>query len=107
MSQPIETSVAVQDMAPARARDLFDYKAPAELFPSRIRKGRTLLRYRRFDTAAEAIRFAVEDIPSASLLGAYLQVDDTRLGIAEIHEVYERADFPLPRSAAKSATAKD
>lgn len=100
MSRKTGSSVMVRDRTPAQTRDMFDYKAPAELFPSRM-KNRRPLRYRRFDTAAEAVRFAVEDIPSASLVGAYLQVDDTRLGVTEIHQVYERADFPLPRSEAK------
>jgi len=42
----------------------FDYSAPAELFMQK-RKGRTRqpLGYRRFATAAEAIRFMVEKFP--------------------------------------------
>jgi hypothetical protein len=80
----------------------FDYNAPAELFPSRIKKGRAQARYRRFATAAEAVRFAVEDIAPPALLGAYLEVDETRFGLAEIHALYESADFPLTRAAANS-----
>ena len=53
----------------------FDYEAPAELFMAK-RKGSTRqqrLGYRRFATAAEAIRFAVEDFPAMRTLGAWLQ----------------------------------
>ena len=48
----------------------FDYSAPAELFLSKPAKGcRT--KYRRFATAAEALRFAVDElrIPEAFALG--------------------------------------
>ena len=44
------------------------------------RKGgpRQALHYRRFATAAEAIRFAVEELPSMRALGAWMQVGDKR-----------------------------
>ena len=42
----------------------FDYDAPAELFLAKSMKGSRRKKYRRFATAAEAIRYAVEDLPS-------------------------------------------
>ena len=41
----------------------FDYELPAELFTAKRKGGaRSRLGYRRFATAAEAIRFIVEDL---------------------------------------------
>jgi hypothetical protein len=57
----------------------FDYKTPAELFLSK-RTGRGRTKYRRFATAAEAIRYAVEDLPALRSLGAWMQVGDERAG---------------------------
>jgi len=53
----------------------FDYDAPAELFLSRNTK-RSRQKYRRFATAAEAIRYAVEDLPRPALsaLGCRLEM---------------------------------
>ena len=50
----------------------FDYNSPAELFiPKRGGGGRRQpINYRRFTTAAEAIRFAVEEFPAVRTLGA-------------------------------------
>ena len=39
----------------------FDYNAPAELFLSKPAKGSST-KYRHFATAAEALRYAVEDL---------------------------------------------
>ncbi len=77
--------------------DGFNYGAPAELFPSRVKKGRGRITYKRFDTAAEALRFAVEEIPGPVLLGAYLEVDEGRFGMREIRHLYESAGYPLKR----------
>jgi len=52
----------------------FDYGLPAELFMAKRKGGaRSRLISRRF-TAAEAIRFAVEDFPAIRALGAWMQV---------------------------------
>jgi hypothetical protein len=80
----------------------FDYGAPAELFPSRGWKKRNPVAYKRFDTAAEAIRFAVEEMPPPALLGACIEVSEARFGLREIHDLYESAAYPLKRRAAAS-----
>jgi len=90
----------VSDRTQKFASDLsrFDYAAPAELFPTRNKRLTTQLRYRRFDIAAEAVRFAVEDIPAPALFGAYLEVDEERFGVEEIHRLYDNEAFPLQRA---------
>jgi hypothetical protein len=55
------------------------------------------LGYRRFATAAEAIRFAVEDFPAMRTLGAWLQVGDERFNGEDIHRLYEADNYPLRR----------
>src|SRR5262244_2394239 len=75
----------------------FDYNAPAELFPSRSKKGNRPVGYRRFDTAAEAIRFAIEVMPPDLLLGVVLEVEEERLNSQRICELYDSAAYPLTR----------
>jgi hypothetical protein len=79
----------------------FDYSAPAELFPSRNRKVANKVKYRRFDEAAEAIRFAVEELPEPLFLGAYIQIDEDRLGHKEIRALYESERYPLKKPEAE------
>jgi hypothetical protein len=45
------------------------------------------LRYKRFRTAAGAIRFAIEQLPKKLLLGASLEVEDERYNEAEIRQL--------------------
>ena len=76
----------------------FDYGLPAELFMAKRKGGaRSQLISRRFATAAEAIRFAVEDFPAIRTLGAWMQVGDERFNGEDIHRLYQRHDFPLRR----------
>ena len=76
----------------------FDYSSPAELFVGKRRGGtRQRLGYRRFATAAEAIRFTVEDFPAMRTLGAWMQIGDERYNSDDIHRLYENGDYPLRR----------
>ena len=72
----------------------FSYNTAAELFPAAIRKKkRAGFAYRRFGTAAEAVRFAIEELPADSLNGAYLQVEEARFDQSGIRTLYESEAF--------------
>jgi hypothetical protein len=91
----------LREEARTQVQDLhgFDYGAPAELFVTGP-KGRVV--YKRFGTAAEALRFVIEEMPSPSFAGAYLEVNEARFGSQEIQYLYANAGYPL-RSVAASA----
>ncbi|MCI0466578.1 MAG: hypothetical protein L0Y57_06175 [Beijerinckiaceae bacterium] len=76
----------------------FNYSTEAGLFCAKgtnyQQKG---LEYRRFARAAEAILFAMEELPSNLLGCCSLEVDEDRYAGNAIRGLYENADFPLPR----------
>ena len=81
----------------------FDYGASAELFMPKRRSGaRRPLSYRRFATAAEAIRFAVEELPGVRTLGAWMQVGEERFNSEDIQRLYESTAYPRRRRTRKS-----
>jgi len=81
----------------------FNYKAAAELFPTRRRiPQRQPLGYKRFAQAAQAIRFAMEDVAPELLVGACLEVEEQRYSSDDIRRLYESAEYPLARRAAQS-----
>jgi hypothetical protein len=88
--------------APIDAAELFDFDAAAELFSLRGRKisGQSI-GYRRFRRAADAIRFAIEELPPKLLLGACLEVEELRLDGGAIRRLYDSAAYPLVRRAAE------
>src|SRR6516164_3897297 len=82
----------------ATAMATVNYDAEAELFPPRSRKfGTGPMGYKRFDSAAEAIRFAIEELPAELLRGAYLEVDEERFDGSAIRRFYESEAYPLQR----------
>jgi hypothetical protein len=79
----------------------FDYGIQAELFPTRARKFKPRsFGYKRFAKAADAIRFAIEELPPDLLVGAYLEVDEARFNYQDIRKLYESVDYPLRRRPA-------
>jgi len=90
-------------MSESKMIDGFDYDAPAELFPTRSRKGNRPMGYRRFDKASEAIRFAMEELSPDLLVGAHLEVEEDRFDSEGIRRLYEHAEYPLARRGASSA----
>lgn len=82
----------------------FDYSWEAELFPARSQRSRShQVKYRRFESAAEAVRFAVEGLPSDLLHGAYLEVNERRFDRIGIRKLYDSPNYPLPRKKAALA----
>jgi hypothetical protein len=80
----------------------FDYDTPAELFMAKRKGGaRQPLGYQRFASAAEAIRFAIEQSPAVRTLGAWMQVGDERYDSDEIQRLYENEEYPLRRREPK------
>lgn len=91
------------DLSPAIQKDIdmthIDFSAPAELYPGRVAQGSRPIRYKRFDSTAEAIRYAVEDLPAAVLRGSYLEAKGKRFDGNRVLEIYNAETFPLERAA--------
>ncbi|OEC96913.1 hypothetical protein [Rhizobium sp. YK2] len=75
----------------------FDYTGGAGLFAGRVKGSSGSLRYRRFDTAAEALRFAIEDMPGVQQRGSLLETDEARFDHNQIRALYDAPDYPLSR----------
>ncbi len=87
----------------ATEAELFDFSTQAELFSTKGRNSRRQpLGYKRFARAADAIRYAIEDLPPLLLVGICLEVDEIRYPSKEIRRLYESAGYPHSRRAAGS-----
>ncbi|MCX8999605.1 hypothetical protein NOF55_21090 [Rhizobiaceae bacterium BDR2-2] len=75
----------------------FDYTTGAGLYAGKKFRGSSGPRYRRFETAAEAVRFAIEDMPGSQLRGSVLEVDETRFDDRQIRMLYDAPEYPLKR----------
>ena len=75
----------------------FNYQASAELYPPKTGSYMRKVGYLRFARAAEAIRFAIEQLPAPQLLATYLEVGEQRYGHKDIRDLYGGEGYPLPR----------
>jgi hypothetical protein len=76
----------------------FNYDAPADLFPAPTRKIPKKGKYRRFDTAADAIRYVVEELPAPMAHGTIIETENKRLAGDAIRALYDSDEYPLKRS---------
>ena len=85
----------------------FDYSAAAELLatgaaeisPRRGRRSRKPTGCGRFASAADAIRFAIEELQPNLRPAANLKVGGERFDGDSIRRLYESAEYPLARRA--------
>lgn len=78
----------------------FDYTAAAELFARPLvgyRRKPKAMTYRRFQTAAEALRYAIEELPEPLLEGTILEVGEERYDAPLIRALYDDPAYPLAR----------
>jgi hypothetical protein len=87
---------------------IFDYSTEAELsstvsevglFPTRRPRMRQPTGYGRFARAADAIRFAIEELPPELFLATQLKVAEERFDGDGIRRLYGSVEYPLARRA--------
>ena len=75
---------------------MVDYNAPAEVFAFRQTGQKRRMTHQRFATAAEALRFAVEELaPGAN---AVIEINEERFQGAALRQMYDHDDYPLTRA---------
>lgn len=78
---------------------IFDFSLPAEVYMGRGVRSRPGLRFKGFDTVAEAIRYVMER-PRVAGEVATIECDEQRLGMTQITALYHDPNYPLPRTEA-------
>ena len=74
----------------------FDFTAPAEVYGQVQRGSRRLpMVYRKFDTGAEAVRYAIEVLGAEGRTGTVIETDELRLTQSEIQALYDDPAYPL------------
>jgi hypothetical protein len=76
---------------------VLDWSAPAELYSSVATFKTRNSRYMRFPSAADAVRFAIEEMPRAALGGVAIECGDDRYEGETIRALYDAPGYPLQR----------
>ena len=80
----------------------FDYFRQADLFTVSS-FGPRRMGFKRFESVAAAVGFAIEELPAKSLVSAILEVDDERLNHQAIRHLYDDPEYPLSRNTKSAA----
>ncbi len=86
--------------------DIFVCSGPAELYTvNRRRAGRQSVTYRKFETAAKAIRYSIEERPCACLPGTILEGNEETYHQKQIRKRYDSGSYPLQRRTREASDA--
>lgn len=96
-----------QDDARGNEMTGLDYNTLAEVYPGQRRGRRPSLGYRRFDTAAAALQYLLEDLPAGELATVTMEVDEVRYGPNEIRKLYYADEYPLARTEPPNPSKSD
>jgi hypothetical protein len=77
---------------PVTAMSTADYSEPAEVFVARGTGRRSVLGYRRFSAARDAIAYAVEAYATARSDGVVMVVGDKRFDLGAIRSMHEASE---------------
>ncbi|WP_296574337.1 hypothetical protein [Phreatobacter sp.] len=82
-----------------------DFTAAAELFANKRKsfRSRVPLKYKRFDSLALAVQFAVEEL-GADLNGINIRTENDDVSGAAIRTLYDDTAYPLERKALRQAS---
>lgn len=80
--------------------DAQDYRMEAALYFSK-NGAKHALTFRRFSRASEAVRFAVEELPSKLLASCSLEVNGFYYFGLQIRPLYQSDEYPLARASRK------
>jgi hypothetical protein len=64
------------------------------------------MHFRRYDTAAQALKHAMEEFNPRALIGTVLQVDEDRLDHREIKRLYDDQRYPLTRMNKRAVSTR-
>lgn len=78
---------------------VIDYAARAELFVAKRYAKSASAQYKRFNSASEAIRYCIEELPENALMGSFLEVNERRFEGRAIRALYASEAYPLLRAA--------
>lgn len=79
----------------------FNFQAPAELYLGSDWQTAAAQGPRTFRTAAQALRFALEEAAPVSLKGASLHIDGRRYTNIEMGWLYRSPDYPFARKTTR------
>lgn len=76
----------------------FNFERPADVFVgNKGLRRRGPVKYLRFSSGAEAIRYAIETVSRDLLSATAIETDDGRFSGSAIRALYDQADYPFPR----------